>query len=201
MPTTARIVMALDRVGRAGVGNHRRKRVAACRRRGRFERTSCPRGLPSVVPKRRCCLANRLCLAANSCLRRSIGLSNEPIPSRERPAARIGRLSVTAPCPQRNDDPFLHRLLGKYQSCQGGVELGNNQTGLPADDAGKGCSLRRGLPMRGVERGVHTTRLWSTIGRTSTATPRYCSDGHSLTMAIAASRSGTSMMLNPVSFA
>jgi hypothetical protein len=55
--------------------------------------------------------------------------------------------------------------------------------------------------MRGVERGVHITRLWSTIGRTSTATPRYCSDGHSLTMAIAASRSGTSMMLNPVSFA
>jgi hypothetical protein len=27
MPTTARIVMALDRVGRAGVGNHRRKRL------------------------------------------------------------------------------------------------------------------------------------------------------------------------------
>ena len=34
---------------------------AACRRRGRFERTSCPRGLPSVVSKRCCCcLANRL---------------------------------------------------------------------------------------------------------------------------------------------
>jgi hypothetical protein len=80
------------------------------------------------------------------------------------------------------------------------LELGNNQTGLPADDAGKGCSLRRGLPMRGVERGVHITRLWSTIGRTSTATPRYCSDGHSLTIAIAAWRSGASMMLNPPTF-
>ena len=94
-----------------------------------------------------------------------------------------------APSPQRNDDCFLHRLLGDIKVAETALQLGDNQTGFPADDAGQYCIFS-----------VHILPLWSMIGRISTATPGYCSEGHSFTMAIAASRSGTSIMLNPPTF-
>jgi hypothetical protein len=58
-------------------------------------------------------------------------------PSRQRqPAARIGRHPVPAPGPQRDDDRFLDRLLGNIKVAKAALQLGNNQTGLPADNAG-----------------------------------------------------------------
>ena len=70
-------------------------------------------------------------------------------PSRQRqPAARIGWYPVTAPGSQRDDDRLLDCLLGDIEVAEAALQLGDDQTSLPADDAGECGVLRRGLRVR-----------------------------------------------------